>query len=114
MRSHGRVQRRSLHGQMTILARARLPTRLARRSPLSRARLSPPAIALCVPRRAKDQLPAGLPRVVLALRPRALPPPLPSQPLAPCQRKLVAALALYNSASRTPSMSPVPVQMNPS
>ena len=41
MRSHGRVQRRSLHGQMTILARARLPTRLARRSPLSRARLSP-------------------------------------------------------------------------
>ena len=111
MRSHGRVQRRSLHGQMTILARARLPTRLAQRSP---ARLSPPAIALCVPRRAKDQLPAGLPRVVLALRPRALPPPLPSQPLAPCQRKLVAALALYNSASRTPSMSPVPVQMNPS
>ena len=113
MRSHGRVQRRSLHGQMTILARARLPTRLAQRSRAC-ARLSPPAIALCVPRRAKHQLPAGLPRVVLALRPRALPPPLPSQPLAPCQRKLVAALALYNSASRTPSMSPVPVQMNPS
>ena len=33
MGSEGRVQRRSLHGQMTILARARLPTRLARRSP---------------------------------------------------------------------------------